>query len=253
MTDRRSYTVLEYELLSVERDKLAFDLHHQKEVYAGAVLTVNRLTDERDALKAELVIAQREWGKYAEIANVGNAEIMRLEADNERLQTKYRGLEQLFEGARESERQSRADNERLRAEVARDALKAELDERNERANFTLRDIVPGAMKIVIDERDALKAEAGRDLDRMHAWRTQIERLREELSTERLAFSSQLTELREAAEACTQAWADYTSQEMYGEMLREGMGETESNGELSDFDRWEEAHDKLRAVLAKVTP
>lgn len=33
--------------LTAERDKLAFDLHHQKEVYAGAVLTVERLTSRR--------------------------------------------------------------------------------------------------------------------------------------------------------------------------------------------------------------
>ena len=64
---------------------------------------------------------------------------------------------------------------------------------------------------------------------------------------------QLRELREAAEVVLQAWADMTDQEMYGEMLRDGMCEPRSDAGETDFDWWAEQHTKLRAVLAKVMP
>lgn len=42
---------------------------------------------------------------------------------------------------------------------------------------------------------------------------------------------------------TALWADFTSQEMYGEHLRAGIEE-------QDFAAWDEAHREARAALAK---
>ena len=79
----------------------------------------------------------------------------------------------------------------------------------------------------------------------------------EPSSLRLKTSAELalTELHEAAEAVEQMWRDFTSQEMYGEMLRDGMDWSSENepGDPSDYERWDDAHTKLRAVLAKVQP
>lgn len=44
---------------------------------------ISELLAERDALKAELGVARRKWGEYAEIAAAGNADNVRLRAELE--------------------------------------------------------------------------------------------------------------------------------------------------------------------------
>lgn len=49
------------------------------------------------------------------------------------------------------------------------------------------------------------------------------------------------EVRTAVSKVLQLWNDFTSQEMYGEALRDSL-------ELNDFDEWYAAHDELRAAM-----
>lgn len=73
---------------------------------------------------------------------------------------------------------------------------------------------------------------------------EVRRLRDELKAERDAtavmWGCDVSALKKSSDAVLKAWGDYTSQEMYGEMLRDGM-------DAVDFDNWEEAHDSLRAA------
>jgi hypothetical protein len=56
-------------------------------------------------------------------------------------------------------------------------------------------------------------------------------------------------LRKAAEKILRLWNEFNSQEMYGEMLREGMSDPDDDQrEMSHFEIWEEAHDELRNAL-----
>jgi hypothetical protein len=48
-------------------------------------------------------------------------------------------------------------------------------------------------------------------------------------------------MREALERLLAIWSDFTSQEMYGEMLREGLHK-------EDWDAWSSAHHAARALL-----
>lgn len=79
--------------VAADRDQLRFDLHHQKEVYAGAVLTVERLTAERNALKAERDRLQEQaepyrWAERDELHKQTMADNERLRAECERLKEK---------------------------------------------------------------------------------------------------------------------------------------------------------------------
>lgn len=51
----------------------------------------------------------------------------------------------------------------------------------------------------------------------------------------------------AAERVLDLWNEFNCQEMYGEMLRDGMDET------ADFERWEAAHDALREARRPFGP
>lgn len=73
-------------VIAAERDKLAFDLHHQKEVYAGAVLTVERLTAERNAALEMNEVLHRDCAKT--------------ERDNERLRAELTELRKAAEAVR---------------------------------------------------------------------------------------------------------------------------------------------------------
>jgi len=70
----------------------------------------------------------------------------------------------------------------------------------------------------------------------------IVELRAELAQERestaVMWGCDVSALKKATDVVLKAWSDFTSQEMYGEMLRDGM-------DAVDFDNWEEAHDELR--------
>lgn len=148
----------------------------------------------------------------------------------------------------------RASNERMQAAndilddtigkltADNDRLRAELDRRNETQAFSVRDIVPNAMKLVIDERDALLADrevlekvltlTRREADLLKAstLNAAYERLRAEVAEWQDLREEQLTELREAAEAFKVVAVSVAPQ-------------------LTRLN----AHESLRAVLAKVTP
>lgn len=109
------------------------------------------------------------------------------------------------------------------------------------------DCYPGQEDLLMDSASAARVVLARE----------VRALRDELATANDRLSSRgieelvtlFIELREAAEAVEQMWCDYTSQEMYGDMLREGMAESEP----SDYELWDDAHAKLRDVLAKLEP
>lgn len=86
---------------------------------------------------------------------------------------------------------------------------------------------PCAQELVVELREALKAE--RDATTV-------------------MWGCDVKALKDAGEELSKCWSDFASQEMYGEMLREGMSNESDACGPSDFDRWEEAHDKLRAAL-----
>jgi hypothetical protein len=58
-----------------------------------------------------------------------------------------------------------------------------------------------------------------------------------------ALLAKAPDLMAALAKLTKLWADFTSQEMYGEHLRAGLEE-------QDFDAWDEAHSAARDVLRK---
>src|SRR5690349_17051445 len=115
---------------------------------------------------------------------------------------------------------------------------------------------------LLDERNALKddiarleadyAKAGQDYaaecefrDKLQAAHARFEQevaaLRKRDYEELQALKAQLAALREAATEMVDAWNLWTSQEMYGEHIRDGMPE-------GDFDAWEEPVGKVWAVL-----
>jgi len=52
------------------------------------------------------------------------------------------------------------------------------------------------------------------------------------------------EMVEALQELTRLWSDFSSQDMYGEHLREGLQEI-------DFDEWARAHSAANLILAKL--
>lgn len=78
---------------------------------------------------------------------------------------------------------------------------------------------------------------------------EVRALREQIKAERestaVMWGRDVHALKEAADIVLRCWSDFTSQEMYGEMLREGMANQGDECGSDDFDRWEEAHTKLR--------
>lgn len=58
-----------------------------------------------------------------------------------------------------------------------------------------------------------------------------------------AAESRAATITAAAKVLLAQWSDWTSQEMYGECLREGMHE-------EDFEAWDDAHRVLREAIEK---